>query len=610
MAKRTKLQTQLRGSTILPPAAAPDSTPVPTQLPANSTESALMEAWRYQVDFWQRSVLFLDTLRERGNNMLAHEKAGLPPLLDFEYETVLDARQFEHPANYALLKIVAGDAFSEKRAKKGARPVIVFDPRAGHGPGIGGFKQDSEVGMALHEGHPVYFVMFYPDPCPGQDLADVHHALRRFVAEVAKRHPGQPPVLYGNCQAGWAVILLSADCVGAAGPAVLNGSPLSYWAGEAGINPMRLAGGLGGGAWGAHLMADIGNGNFDGAWLAQNFENLNPANTLWDKNYQLFANVDEERARFLQFERWWSGYYRMSREEILAIVENLFIGNKLEQGVMRICEHCVADLKRIRNPLLIFASSGDNITPPHQALNWIAAIYPTTEDLKAAGQRIVYLLNPHVGHLGIFVSASVARLEHRAILEHVNDLEALKPGLYEMKIVNAGDPECDDSQYRVKFEPRRVEDIHYEYPKQAFEKVRDFSEFNESAYSVFASPWVRAAATPWTAELHKWLHPMRVSRYVYSERINPWMAGIKVLAQAAMGARAPVAKDNPYLAAEKAASQSISQALDSFRKSRDQAYESLFGAMFGQLGAAEGSRSAQSVSTPRAMAESTGNCEV
>ena len=70
---------------------------------------------------------------------------------------------------------------------------------------------------------------------------------------------------------------------------------------------------------------------------------------------------------------------------------------------------CVVDLKRIRNPMVIFASSGDNITPPHQALAWLPAIYPDTPALKTAGQRIVYLLNPHVGHLGIFVSASVAQ---------------------------------------------------------------------------------------------------------------------------------------------------------------------------------------------------------
>ena len=65
---------------------------------------------------------------------------------------------------------------------------------------------------------------------------------------------------------------------------------------------------------------------------------------------------------------------------------------------------------------MIFASYGDDITPPQQALGWIPAVYNDTAALKVSGQRIVSLTNPHVCHLGIFVSAKVARLEHRAIL--------------------------------------------------------------------------------------------------------------------------------------------------------------------------------------------------
>lgn len=540
-------------------------------------------AWAYQVDLWQRSTLFLDILRERANNMLAHEQAGLPPLLDFDYETILDARQFEHPVNYALLRITgSGNDKFEECVDENKRPVIVIDPRAGHGPGIGGFKRDSEVGMALHEGHAVYFVIFFPEPCPGQTLADVHHALGHFIEEVGRRHNGTAPVLYGNCQAGWAVILLSADCEGMVGPAVLNGSPLSYWAGESDANPMRLAGGLTGGAWIAHYLADLGNGRFDGAWLAQNFEKLNPANTLWDKNYKVFANVDSERERFLEFERWWTGFYFLSREEITSIVENLFIGNKLEQGQMRICEGCVVDLKRIRNPIVIFASHGDNITPPHQALNWVPAVYPTTEALKTAGQRIVYLINSHVGHLGIFVSASVAKLEHRAILESLEELEALKPGLYEMKISNpTNDPDCRKPQYSVTFEERKVEDIRFDYPRAEFEKVRKVSEFNEHLYNTFISPWVRASANPMTAEWLKWSHPMRTSRYLFSEKFNPWMAGIAALAPWVREHRHSVAEDNPLLVRERELSQQISTGLDSYRKHRDEVTEAVFKWLYG-----------------------------
>ena len=548
-----------------------------------STAAFLEQAWRYQTDFLQRGILFLDILRERANNMLAHEQAGLPPLLNFEYETILDARRFERPANYALLRItVSGTDTLEACMDERKPPVIILDPRAGHGPGIGGFKRDSEVGMALHEGHPVYFVVFFPEPCPRQTLADVLHALRRFVEEVARLHEGKAPVLYGNCQAGWAVTLLSADCEGLVGPAVLNGSPLSYWAGGSDANPMRLAGGLTGGAWLAHFLADLGDGRFDGAWLAQNFENLNPANTLWDKNYNVFANVDSERERFLEFERWWNGFYFLSREEITAIVEDLFIGNQLEQGLMRICEGCVVDLKRIRNPLVIFASYGDNITPPHQALNWVPAVYPTTRALKAAGQRIVYLVNPHVGHLGIFVSAKVARLEHRAILESLGDLEALKPGLYEMKINNpTNDPDCHKPQYSVAFEERNVEDIRFDYPREQFEKVHNVSQVNEHLYSTFLSPWVRAFSNPLNAEWLKWAHPMRVSRYALSEKLNPWMTAVALLAPWAREHRRRAEEKNPLLAGEREMSRQISAALEGYRKSRDEWAEALFKWLYG-----------------------------
>ena len=551
--------------------------------PGGTETHSLQDIVDYQRDFLERAILFWDTLRQRANNMLEHERAGLPPLLDFKYETLLDARRFEQPANYALLRITEiGEDCWDDCVDLEKSPVIVVDPRAGHGPGIGGFKRDSEVGMAMREGHPVYFVIFFPEPAPGQTLADVLHALRRFVEEVARRHPGKRPVLYGNCQAGWAVTLLSADCEGLVGPAVLNGSPLSYWAGESGTNPMRVAGGLIGGAWLTHLTADLGDGRFDGAWLAQNFENLKPEKAIWEKYGHLFANIDTERERFLEFERWWNGFYFLSREEILSIVENLFIGNKLEQGLLRICDGCFADLRRIRNPLVIFASYGDNITPPHQALGWIPVVYEDTDDLKQACQRIVYLTNPHVGHLGIFVSASVARLEHRAILESLADIEALAPGLYEMKIDNpSGDPDCHKPSFSVRFEPRNVEDLKADYPREAFERVREVSELNETLYRTFVSPWVQTLANPWTAEMLKWLHPMRTSRYLLSESFNPWMRGVAMLADTVSKGRQPLPKEHPLIEREREAFGEVSQGLEKAREARDAACEQTFGLIYG-----------------------------
>jgi hypothetical protein len=537
----------------------------------------------YQRDVLERTILFFDTLRRRANNMLEHEQAGLPPVLNFKYETLLDARQFERPANYALLRITeVGEDCWDDCVDPAKAPVIILDPRAGHGPGLGGFKRESEVGVALHTGHPVYFVVFYPEPSPHQALSDVIGALKQFVAVVAERHEGKKPILYGNCQAGWAATLLSAHCEGLAGPTVMNGSPLSYFAGEPGMNPMRLMGGLVGGVWLAHFLSDLNQDRFDGAWLVQNFEALKPGNALWDKYANLFTRMDSEQERFLDFERWWNGFYRLSGEEIVSIVEDLFVGNKLEQGQVRIDDHCTIDLTAIKQPLVIFASYGDNITPPQQALGWIPAVYKNTSALKAAGQRIVYLTNPHVGHLGIFVSASVARFEHRAILENMVDIEGLSPGLYEMVINNpTGDPECARDQYTVRFEPRNVEDFRFNYPRKAFEAVRQVSEVNEAFYRTFVSPYVKLWSNPWSAQAAQWLHPMRMRTYLWSERFIPWMGSFAVLADAVAKDRHTIRTDHPLLAQERKLIAEIAAFWETARNLRDAAQERTFTTLYG-----------------------------
>ena len=153
------------------------------------------------------------------------------------------------------------------------RPFVIIDPRAGHGPGIGGFKQDSQVGVALKAGHPVYFVIFFPEPVPGQTLADVSRAEAEFLRIVGERHPKtRKPVVVGNCQGGWASMLVGALEPDLVGPIVINGAPMSYWAGNDGENPMRYAGGMLGGTWPALLASDLGAGTFDGAHLVENFE--------------------------------------------------------------------------------------------------------------------------------------------------------------------------------------------------------------------------------------------------------------------------------------------------------------------------------------------------
>jgi hypothetical protein len=138
------------------------------------------------VDAWQRSILFLDVLRRRGNEHFEHAASKTPNVLNFEFELVLSGRTLKRPVNYSLLRLVAPQGADIDVRK---RPFIVFDPRAGHGPGIGGMKNDSEIGVILKAGHPCYFVGFLPDPVPGQTIEDVCRAEARFVAKVVELHP-------------------------------------------------------------------------------------------------------------------------------------------------------------------------------------------------------------------------------------------------------------------------------------------------------------------------------------------------------------------------------------------------------------------------------------
>lgn len=570
------------GVVAQPPTSA--VTQVSSPLAGGVAVERSVPAWlRYAIDVSQRSALAMQALVERGDTMLEEERAGLPLRLKFPYEMVLDASEFPEPAGYSLVRILPdGDACFEHCKGANPRPVVVFDPRAGHGPGIGGFRRDSELGMALHRGHPVYFVAHHMRPCTGQTLARVHHALRRFVAEVARRHPGERPALYGNCQAGWAVALLAADCAGVTGPTVLNGAPLSYWGGEAGVNPMRLAGGLNGGVWSARLMADLSGGLFDGAWLVHNFEQLDPGHAWFGKYRALFARPEAEHDRFVDFERWWSEYCFLTREEIVSIVENLFIGNRLEEGGFRICDCCHADLHRLKSPMLIFASGGDTITPPQQALGWVPAVWPTTEALIAGGQRICYLLHPSIGHLGIFVSADVARREHRAILDNLDALEDLKPGLYEMFITASNDgADCLEPQYQVSFERRFVEDLPKPLDTAPYEQVREQSQVIDAWYQRTLGPVARSLGGPALAEFLKWTHPMRANRLAWAHAFNPWAFGIDMAAAWAGALRAPLAAEDPWVEAEARAMEGCSDLFEQCRRLRDASTEALFTAMYG-----------------------------
>ena len=530
---------------------------VPTPISGDALPKIFASAFEYLVDTGQRSVLFLDVMRRRGMQYREHLAETAPHLLDYEIELLLDGRTLQRPVNYGLVRITppAGVTIDPKR-----RPFVVVDPRAGHGPGIGGFKADSEIGVAMKAGHPCYFIGFLPEPMPGQTIEDIARAEAVFIEKVIALHPdadGKPCVI-GNCQAGWAVMMLASMRPELFGPIIIAGAPLAYWAGVRGKNPMRYSGGLLGGSWLTALTSDLGGGKFDGAWLVQNFENMNPSNTLWTKQYNVYSKVDTEADRYLEFERWWGGHVNLNAEEIQFIVDELFVGNNLAAGRIQTSDGKTVDLRNISSPIVVFCSKGDNITPPQQALGWILDLYKDVDEIRAYGQTIVYTVHETVGHLGIFVSGGVARKEHSEFSSNIDLIDVLPPGLYEAtftaKSADTANPELADGNWIMRCEQRTLDDIramggNTPEDERRFATAAQVSEINLANYRKFVQPWIRATVTPQVAEWMRNMHPLRISYEAFG-RDSAAMKAVEGAAENIREKRKPVAADNPFLKAQ------------------------------------------------------------
>jgi hypothetical protein len=545
-------------------------------------------AFEYLVDSGQRSVLFLDVMRRRGEQYREHLAETVPHVLNYEVELVADGRNLKRPVNYGLVRVKppAGVEIDPTR-----RPFVVIDPRAGHGPGIGGFKADSEIGVAMKAGHPCYFIGFMPEPMPGQTIGDIARAEGIFLEKVIALHPdadGKPCVI-GNCQAGWAVMILASLRPELFGPMIIAGAPLSYWAGVHGKYPMRYTGGLLGGSWLTALTSDLGAGKFDGAWLVQNFENMNPSNTLWTKQYNVYSKVDTEAERYLEFERWWGGHVNLNAEEIQFIVDELFVGNNLAAGRIKTSDGEVVDLRKIRSPIVVFCSKGDNITPPQQALNWILDLYKDVDEIRYYGQTIVYTVPETVGHLGIFVSGGVAKKEHTEFSSNIDLIDVLPPGLYEAtfeaKSSDTANADLASGNWIMRCEQRTLDDLramggNSPDDERRFATAKKVSEINLANYRTFVQPWVRAMATPQMAEwMHK-LHPLRLGYEAFG-RDTPAMKALAMEAETIRENRKPAAKDNPFVKAQETASRNIVNALDKWRDAQESLSELLFLSIYG-----------------------------
>jgi hypothetical protein len=267
----------------------------------------------------------------------------------------------------------------------------------------------------------------------------------------------------------------------------------------------------------------------------------------------------------------------------------LFVGNNLARGRIKTSEGEVVDLRRIRSPIVVFCSKGDNITPPQQALGWILDLYRDVDEIRYYGQTIVYTVHETVGHLGIFVSGGVAKKEHAEFSSNIDLIDVLPPGLYEATFTaKSGDTAYGDlagGNWIMRCEQRTLDDLRAMggnslEDERRFATAKRVSEINLSNYRNFVQPWVRAFATPQIAEWMRNLHPLRVGYEVFG-RDTAAMKAVATKAEAVRENRKPAAKDNPFLKAQQTVSESVVNVLDKWRDAQEALSESLFLSIYG-----------------------------
>ena len=240
------------------------------------------------------------------------------------------------------------------------------------------------------------------------------------------------------------------------------------------------------------------------------------------------------------------------------IVDELFVGNKLATAEIVSSDGSRVDLRNIRSPIVVFCSKADNITPPQQALDWILDLYESVDDMRAHGQTIVYAIHESIGHLGIFVSGSVAKKEHDEFASNIDLIDVLPPGLYEAVMIpkDPDDASADliGGDYLVRFEARTLDDIRAlggndEEDDRKFAAVARVSEINLGLYRTFVQPWVQSWANEGFAKWMRQCHPLRLQYEMFSHA-NPFMRPLLSVVDGCAQEPSAVAKDNPFWQAQ------------------------------------------------------------
>ena len=354
---------------------------------ASATPRDPWSAWYgYATDFAQRSVLLLGYAARARQQLRRAHASGASPVPASRLRTVVDGRKLVRPVTLRAGADRSAGRRGDRREKttlRDHRPAR--GPRPGHrrlqGRLAGGRRAPQRASGLLRR--------LLPRSGARSELCSTC-ATRRSTsftkcARCILRFP--KPAIIGNCQGGWAAMMLAASdqdehrsdrdqrradvLLGRRVDRRRRRQPDALFRRPAGRHVALLAYR---GHGRRHLRRRVPGRGTSRPESGQHVlgQVLPP---LCKCRYRAAAL---SRIRALV-----AGSTFMNREEIEWITRNLFVGNKLWTGATQGLGGKAFDLRSIKAPIVLFASMGDNITPPQQAFNWVADVYGSTDEIKA-----------------------------------------------------------------------------------------------------------------------------------------------------------------------------------------------------------------------------------
>ncbi len=307
-------------------------------------------------------------------------------------------------------------------------------------PGIGGFKANSEIGVGHEGGARLLFHQgFLPEPQPGQTIEDICERQRPlFLETVIARHPEAEgsPASSATARRDWAVMILAALSSGicsarSSSPA----SPLSYWAGVEGPESDALFGRIAGRRLADQRSpGDLGAATSTAPSWYRTSRTRTQRTRCWTKQYNLYSKIDTEAGATSASRRWW-GRHRHAQRAGRCSSSSMSCSSATSwpAGEIRTSDGTADRPAQHQLPIVrLLRPEGRQ----HHAAAAGAGLDPgplrrRRRNPRARPDHRLYACHEKVGHLGIFVSAGVARKEHDEFASNIDFIDLLPPGLYE-----------------------------------------------------------------------------------------------------------------------------------------------------------------------------------